>query len=186
MLSRGGPHLQWGAAQTERTDETKWRMLVYIFLANTDACILPAFHFIISITFFPHQLWASVEITGEISVCGRVCLSSRGSRGKGEGFERGGDCEGEEKKRIVLCSTAVLFVERTLPFVCLTITYSAQGHLSRGRAQASIKTENNEATAAQRIAFSLRLGRPPSPPTPPPPSPSPPPSSLPLSANLNR
>lgn len=38
----------------------------------------------------------------------------------------------ERKKRFMLCSSAVLFVERTLPFVCLAITYSAQGHSSRG------------------------------------------------------
>lgn len=86
MLSKGGPCLHWGAAQTKRTDETKWRNVeVYIFPANIDACILPPFHFIISVTFFPHLLWASVEITGEISVCGRACLSSRGKRGKGVG-----------------------------------------------------------------------------------------------------
>ena len=140
----------------------------------------------------PHLLWASVEITGEISVCGRACLSSRGSRGKGGGGGgvEGGrkDWEGEEKEIHALQYCCV--VCGTLPFVCLAITYSAQGHSSRGWARASVKTENNEATAAQRIAFSLCLGRPPFPllptPTPPPPAPSPPPPSLPLSADLNR
>lgn len=42
----------------------------------------------------------------------------------------------------------------TLFFVCLAITYSAQGHSSRGWARASVKTENNEATALQRMPFS--------------------------------
>ena len=113
----------------------------------------------------PHLLWASVEITGEISVCGRACLSSRGSRGKGGGGGgvEGGrkDWEGEEKEIHALQYCCV--VCGTLPFVCLAITYSAQGHSSRGWARASVKTENNEATAAQRIAFSLCLGRPPLP-----------------------
>lgn len=47
-------------------------------------------------------------------------------------MRRGEKTEEERKKRFMLCSAAVLFVERTLPFVCLAITYSAQGHSSRG------------------------------------------------------
>lgn len=39
-----------------------------------------------------------MEITGEISVCGRACLSSRGSRGKGVGFEGREKTEKERKK----------------------------------------------------------------------------------------
>lgn len=62
---------------------------VYIFSASIDACILPPFHFIISVTFFPHPLWAPVEITGELSVCGKACLSSRGSRGEDRLRRRG-------------------------------------------------------------------------------------------------
>lgn len=130
-------------------------------------------HFIISLMFSPHLLWAFVEITGEISVCGRACLLSRGSRGKVWGFEGGEKTEKERKTRLTFRNTAVLFVEHTLPFVCLTITYSAQRNSSRGWARASVKTENNEATAAQRIVFSLCLGHPPIP--SPPPSPPPPP-----------
>lgn len=67
------------------------------------------FYFTVSLVFFLHLLRASVEITGEISVCGRPCLSSRGSRGKGDGFE-GEKSEKERKKRFMLCSSAVLFV----------------------------------------------------------------------------
>lgn len=161
MMSKGGPCLHWGVAQTKRTDETKWRNGgIYPF--SKQRCLYPSslsFYYI-RYVFFPHLLWASVEITGEISVCGRACLSSRGSRGKGGGvWGKRKDWEGEEKETHALQYCCV--VCGTLPFVCLAITYSAQGHSSRGWARASVKTENNEATAAQRIAFSLCLGRPP-------------------------
>lgn len=128
-------------------------------VSNINACNLPPSHFIISLVFPPHLLWAFVESTGEISVCGRACLSSTGSRGWLRDFERwGNDWEGKENSHfaaLVCCLWRALF-----PFVCLAITYSAQGNSSRGWAQASVKTENNEATAAQRMAFSLCLGHP--------------------------
>lgn len=53
---------------------------------------------------------------------GRIVGVGGGEREKAEG----------RKKRFMLCSSAVLFMERTIPFVCLAITYSAQGHSSRG------------------------------------------------------
>lgn len=86
------------------------RKEVYIISAGIDVCILHPFHFIISVTFFPHPLWAPVEITGEISVCGKACLSSRGNRGRVEGCLEVGKTKRKRKKRFMLCSTAVLFV----------------------------------------------------------------------------
>lgn len=164
MLSKVGPSVYWRAAETKGIDETKWRNRERsIFGPNIDGSILPVFYSIISLVFFPHLLCTSSKITGEISVCGRPCFSSIVNKGKGGGCKKNTqkirkDCRGEERKKgFMLCSIAV-FVERTLPFVCLEITYSAQARSSRGWAQASVKMENNEATAAQRIALTLCLG----------------------------
>lgn len=53
MLSKGGPCLHWGAAQTKKDRWNKMEEYRYSFSENIDACILPPFHFIISVTFFP-------------------------------------------------------------------------------------------------------------------------------------
>lgn len=46
MLSKGGPCLYWGAAQTERTDETKWRN-AGIHLFSKHRCLYPSCLFIL-------------------------------------------------------------------------------------------------------------------------------------------
>lgn len=59
---------------------------------------------------FPHPLGAPVEITGELSVCGKACLSYGGSQEGTGGFRGKKNWEDEEKQRFLLCSSAVLFV----------------------------------------------------------------------------
>lgn len=82
------PRDKRGTLKTKRTDETKWTKegARDIFPVNVDACILLPFHLYQS--HFPHPLRAPAEITGELSVCGKACLSSGGSE-EGTGVSGG-------------------------------------------------------------------------------------------------
>lgn len=102
---------KWGVLKTKRTDETKWtKEGATLYLSSKHRSLYPAYLSFYDISHTPHHhhhpLGAPVEITGELSVCGKACLSY-GRSEEGMGVLGGRKTEKMRKNRDS-CFAAVL------------------------------------------------------------------------------